>query len=238
MLPLLLLAVAAPPPPIPENPVVEGAVLSPDAQWAALAASPRILMQSGSFGTATGITIAVKDEFAYILTARHAIPDVATDREVQFFTRESYPKPAQAFRAVEMLAQWGDPDLALLRAKVGSDAEDIPTLRLARPGERPVKFPFGAVSIGCSDRGPPSSRSELVVAKRYARRPGDTLAFFWELANPPVQGRSGGPLLDSEGRVIGVCAAAQRNKGYYTHLDEILAGLKKEGYGWLWQRAN
>ena len=37
------------------------------------------------------------------------------------------------------------------------------------------------------------------------------------------------------GRVIGLCAAAQKGRGYYSHLDEILAGLKVKDFGWLWQ---
>jgi hypothetical protein len=54
------------------------------------------------------------------------------------------------------------------------------------------------------------------------------------MAERPVGGMSGGPLLDARGRVIGVCSAAKPDgPGYYAHLDEVLAGLKSQGYGWL-----
>jgi hypothetical protein len=34
-------------------------------------------------------------------------------------------------------------------------------------------------------------------------------------------------LVDSAGRVIGICSASQDGKGYYVHIEEILAALKK-----------
>jgi hypothetical protein len=34
-----------------------------------------------------------------------------------------------------------------------------------------------------------------------------------------------------------VCSGTQDGKGYYTHLDEILAGLKRHDLGWLFERA-
>ena len=230
MYPILLLAVAA------TGPVVDGAVLSVPAQWEALAACPRVLSRAdGGVGTATGtgITVAARDGFAYVLTALHAVPDGAVEREVQFFTRESYPEPARKYLAVEVAARWADPDLALLRVKVGADP--VYTLPLARPGERPMVYPYTALSIGCSNGSPPTCRPETVSGKRPARRANEAVAFFWELATPPVPGRSGGPLLDTRGRVIGVCAAGQDGKGYYTHLDEVLFGLKRQGYDWLWR---
>jgi S1-C subfamily serine protease len=231
MIPMLLLAVAASPP--ADGPVADGGVLSSTAQWDALAASPRVLMQKGNAGTATGITLGVRDGFAYVLTASHAIPDDGAEREVQFFNREAYPRPAHRFQGVEVVAKWSAPDLALMKVKTGPDR--VPVIPLAGPGQRPTRYPFDAISVGCSNGGPPVCRVETVTAKRVAKRPGDAFAFFWELSAPPAPGRSGGPLLDDQGRVIGVCAAAQGKSGYYTHLDEVLVGLKREGYGWLWQ---
>ena len=50
-----------------------------------------------------------------------------------------------------------------------------------------------------------------------------------------MAGRSGGPLLNLDGQVIGICAATSLGKGYYVHLSEIHAGLKTAGYDWLWK---
>jgi hypothetical protein len=123
-----------------------------------------------------------------------------------------------------------DPDLVLVRLPAG---EEVPAVRLAGPGQRPKRFPFAAVSVGCPRASPQVVRAERVTDKRLVRRPGGGVAFFWEVAVPPVGGMSGGPLVDPDGRVIGICTAAQDGQGYFTHLDEILAALKREGYSWL-----
>jgi S1-C subfamily serine protease len=231
--PSLLLAAVLAAAPTRDDAVAAGAVLSASAQWDALTACPRVVMGGVGAETSTGVALAVKDGFAYVLTAQHAVSELASEREVHFFTRDEYPRPARRVRAVEVAARWANPDLALLKVKVGS--EPVPTLRLAGPGQRPTAYPFGAVSVGCSNAAAPTCRAEEVTAKRLARRPGGAIAFFWELSVAPVPGRSGGPLLDDHGRVIGICAAGQGVRGYYTHLDEILVALKRDGHGWLWQ---
>lgn len=233
MFPALLLALAAPP---DAPPVVDPAALPARAQWAALAACPRVASRvdgTTNSATATGVAVGFRDGSAYVVTALHGIPDLVAEREVEFFTEQSYPRPARRFLAVEVAARWPEPDLALLRVKVGPDP--VPTLPLAGPGQRPVRFPFDALSVGCSNGSPPTCRAEAVRAKRPVSRGDKGLAFFWELAAPPVPGRSGGPLLDDRGRVIGICSAGQGGRGYYTHLDEVLVGLKRKGYDWLWQ---
>lgn len=238
MLPLLFLALAA-----PNDPTIESAVLNQTAQWSALAACPRVVTLTGNTATATGVAIGIRDGYVYVLTAYHAVVSEreqgVTEREVQFFTKESYPEPAKSFRGVEVVAKWYEPDLALLKVTVGADI--LPTLPLAGVDQRPKRFPFSAISVGCSKGAPPTFREERVIAKRTATRSRakdgkdtETVAFFWELSATPVQGRSGGPLLDAQGRVIGICAASRENRGYYTHLDELLASLKEDGYGWLW----
>lgn len=212
------------------TPVSAGVPASADAQWAAVAACPRVVNRAGDRGTGTAVCVACRDGFAYLLTAEH-VAGSPEDREVQFFTRESYPRPARRVRGVQVLSKFATPDLAVLKVKVGD--EPVPVLRLAGPGERPKRFPFDAASVGCTDARPPTFRGEVVAGKKLARRPGDKVAFFWETAVAPIPGRSGGPLLDREMRVIGICAAAREKLGYYAHLDEILAGLKRDELGWL-----
>jgi hypothetical protein len=110
----------------------------------------------------------------------------------------------------------------------------VPTLKPAPPPARPRKVPFEAVSIGCTKGDAPTGAKETVSGRRFGRREGGEQAFFWETEQPPTAGRSGGPLV-AGGMVIGVCAAGKDGRGYYAHHDELLAGLKAEGYGWLWE---
>jgi S1-C subfamily serine protease len=232
MMAVIVLVAAAAPAPLP---ILTESKWSETVQWNAIAASPRVISridESTTTSTATGVTIGVRGEFAYILTALHALPDTVTEREVQFFSKATYPEPARRYYGVEIALRWNEPDLALLRVRVGSDPTT--SLPLAGPGDRPKTYPFPALSVGCTNGMPPTCRLESVIGKQPAHRPNDTVAFFWELASSPVAGRSGGPLIDERGRVIGLCAASQDGRGYYTHLDEILFALKRQGLDWLW----
>ena len=40
-------------------------------------------------------------------------------------------------------------------------------------------------------------------------------------------------MIDRQGRLLGLCSGRSDEKGYYTHIDEIRAGLRDSGYRWL-----
>ena len=122
-------------------------------------------------------------------------------------------------------------DVALLKVAM---TDSPPTLKLAAPGRRPKAFTVPVFSVGCTDGDAPTAAPDTLRAKRIVRRPGDEVAFFWETSTPGRRGRSGGPLIDENNRVIGVCSATQDGNAYYAHLDEIQAGLKRFGYAWLY----
>ena len=222
---MLLLALLLP---APADPVVPGAALSVAAQWAAVAACPWVSVPNRTAGT--GAVVGTKDGFAYLLTAAHVVPFDGV--EVAFTTRETYPKPAWFAKQPEVVARWPDPDVALVRFRV-PEGRAVPRLPLAAVGQRPKAFPFPAWSVGLGPADAATVRPDRVTAKQAVRPPNRGLAFYWETDVPPAPGRSGGPLLDDRGRVIGVCAAARGPHGYHAHLDELLAALKRDGHGWL-----
>lgn len=203
------------------------AMPDPAAPWEVVEACPRLIVGTAK---ATGVVIGQKDGFAYLLTALHAVTD-DPPREVQFFTRRSYPGPARSLRGCVVVAKFPNSDFALLKVPTGNTP--VPVLKLAPPAARPRKVPFEALSIGCSAGDPPTGVKETVAGKRFGRREGGEQAFFWETGTAPTPGRSGGPLV-ADGKVVGVCAAGKDGRGYYAHTDELLAGLKSEGFGWLW----
>jgi S1-C subfamily serine protease len=221
---LLGVLLAAP----PTDPTVPGAALPVDEQWRAVLACPKVTLPSGP--AASGVVIGVKDGFGYLLTAAHAAPfdQVA----VAFTDRNQYPKQIWFTKTADVVGRWPDPDLALVRFPL--ENHTVVVLPLAPPGERPKTFPAEALSVGVN--GPDQAATVLslsVLGKDFVRRSGKEPAFFWKTDRPSQPGRSGGALLDTRGRVIGLASANRGEYGYYTHLDEIQAALKRGGFGWL-----
>lgn len=206
-------------------------VPDPSAPWEVVAACPRLAFRGEVRASATAVAIGQKGGFAYLLTAHHAVAEDPPS-EVQFFSRRSYPEPTRTIRGATVEARFRQADFALLKVPTGDTP--VPVLKLAPPSPRPRKVPFAALSVGCSGGEPPTGKAETVAAKRFGRREGGEQAFFWETESAPTPGRSGGPLV-VDGKVIGLCAAGKDGRGYYAHADELLAGLKAEGYGWLWE---
>jgi S1-C subfamily serine protease len=218
----------------PPGPLAGADLLPADQRWAAIAGCVRVSSGGDAGAVAAAVCVGYKDGHAYLLTANHAVPK-AEARKFEFYTEASYPEAEQAVVGGEVVVRLPEADVALVKVPLQERPAVLP---LAGPGERPKQFPFAAVSVGCPAGETPLTRAEQVVAKRLARRPEGGVAFFWELAQRPVGGMSGGPLLDAKGRVIGVCSAARPDgAGYFAHLDEVLAGLKRHGYSWLFAQA-
>ena len=81
-------------------------------------------------------------------------------------------------------------------------------------------------NVGCNQGQDPTVRSSLVTAlDRYHGPPNI------ETSGAPVVGRSGGPLFNSQGEVIGVCYAADEpdDEGLYAGLGSLHAELDKLG---------
>ena len=214
------------------DPVSSAAPLSPAAQWAAVAGTVRVSAGPLGSAVATAAVVGVRPERgeAYLLTAGHAVP-AAEGRLYEFFTKASYPAPAFKVVGGDIVVRLDGCDVALVKVAVGGDLPGV--VRMAPRFDRPKRFPAAATAVGCPNGVPPRCRPETVEGKTLIKRPPDYAAFFWQTVAAPAGGMSGGPLLDGQGRVIGVCTAAQGGHGFYAHLDEIQAGLRKESYRWL-----
>jgi S1-C subfamily serine protease len=199
-----------------------------DAQWPAILACPKVWVPGNASGT--GVVIGTKDGYAYLLTAAHVIGDFDAII-ITFTSRSRYPTANWHQSNVKVLARWPDPDVALLRFPLGE--QRVSVLPLAPAWQRPKAFPVKARSIGVGTDPAATPHAETIQGKEFVTRSGKQLALFWRTEDTPEAGRSGGPLLDGKGQVIGLAAATSGGRGYYAHHDEILAGLKRAGEGWL-----
>jgi S1-C subfamily serine protease len=199
-----------------------------DARLSVILACPKVEVPGN--GSGTGVVIGTKDGFAYLLTAAHVVGDFDAI-DITFSSRSTYPRPYWHPDRVKVQARWPDPDVALLRFPLGD--QHVAVLPLAPAWQRPRAFPVKTKSMGVGSDAVATPRAETIQGKEFVTRSGKKLALFWRTEVGPEAGRSGGPLLDGSGRVIGLAVAASGARGYYAHHDEILAGLKRVGEGWL-----
>ena len=208
---------------------------SPDfpkaAQEAAVTATVRVKnLTKGNGGT--GAVVGRSGPFVYVLTANHVV--AGTERvEVATFSARSYPKPETVSASAEVVARSEEADLAVLRLV----APDPPPgcLRVCPPALVPDGSDFPALGVGCQE-GRPTCLADVVKAKRRVRRPGaEGLVTYWETEGGVVKGRSGGPLIDRRGYLVGVAGGSNGERGYYSHPEEVHAFLRRNGLRWLYE---
>ncbi|HEX5269842.1 MAG TPA: serine protease [Gemmataceae bacterium] len=199
---------------------------SKEAQARAVVATVRV-GNAAAGSTGSGVLLKRQGPFVYVLTANHVVAG-AKRVEVSTFTADSYPRAAAVYPKAEVIAQSAEADLAVLRL---TTRDEMPgSVAVGPPRDAPAGKAFVALSVGCGDGGAPACALEDVRGTRRVRKPGAEAAVTcWETARAPARGRSGGPLLDRDGRLIGLDSGASDGKGYYTHLEEIQTFLRHNG---------
>jgi hypothetical protein len=214
-------------------PTVQSDQFSKELQHKALAATVRIVLPERQ-GEGTGVIMGRRDKTVYVLTSNHVVAKGPTV-EVHTFTDASYPKPSESVSA-EVWLRWPDDDLALLRAFTQTPPDP---LRICPPTLAPTRDKFSVLTVGCSNGAEPTCMVDRLSESNKFVKPGGRKALLWKAATPSTGGRSGGPLIDRRGYVVGICSGSANGKdgqkeGFYTHLSVIHSALDTEGVSWLY----
>ena len=191
-------------------------------QQRAVAATVRIVNRSEKV-EGSGVILGAGEKSIYILTAAHLL-NRSPRLEISTFTADSYPRPAKVYDKVEVVARTHDMrDLGLIR--VSTDDPLPERLPLCPPRLLTKKETFDALSAGCGAAGAPLCLVERVQGARLIRRQENMKpALFWEVKREQTSGRSGGPLLDSEGNLLGIASGLNDRIEHRKHvlLPELL----------------
>jgi hypothetical protein len=216
-------------------PLLEGTELSKADQVKTVTATVRVLNPTKKT-VGAGVVISKIGTVAYVLTAAH-LADGADSLDVKIYSNESYPKPLHVYLAVPVVARRteNNQDLALLR--IAGYAGGPPGLKICPLQAAPKQQVPAACAAGCGDANAPTLHLAPIHATVLAARAGAPIkARFWCSKRAPAPGESGGPLVDEQGRLLGICSGASGAQGFYCHLEDIHAFCRQAGLAFLLEK--
>ncbi len=204
-------------------------VLSPEQAIArAAAATVRIRVdEANTTAYGTGTIVDVRGQEALILTCGHLFRDMQPNSQL---TIDLFPGTAQEVNLPSELIDFkaeGE-DIGLISFRLPIAIEPVPILARGEP----VSVGQPAFSFGC-DRGanPTRRNTQIKSVNRYLGA--DNI----EIVGAPVLGRSGGGLFDVQGRLIGVCNAAnpEDDEGIYAAANVVYNQIERLGLSELFE---
>lgn len=195
----------------------------------AVAATVKLVNVAGE-QQGSGVIIRRHGVHVYVLTANHI---VAGAKRLEMHVRGEKGKP-KVYKSPTVLAGSPKLDLAIVRL---ASSDDFPApLAVCERGKGPRPRSFAAASAGWP-KDTATAWDERVKQKLLLRRPGEKESVWsYETERKPAPGRSGGPLIDADGRVLGVASGHDGEAGYFTHFDEIHRFLRENGLQWLFEK--
>ena len=172
-----------------------------DAVQRAEAATVRLRVHDGNgFGAGTGTIIDTHGDEALVLTCGHLFRETNGAGRIDVDLFVAGEVKTVAGQVVDYEAE--NRDIALVAIRPGFPVQPVPLIQMGGK----VHTGQVAFSYGC-DRGDPPTRRDTRITgvNKYNQHLGVSNL---EISGAPIDGRSGGGLFDEEGRLIGVCNAA------------------------------
>ena len=183
----------------------------------------------------TGTVIHATESAALVLTCGHIFRDGEGRGEISVEYGFSQLQDSTQTVAGRLLAyDWDARDVALVSIRLQKPIEPVPVAWL---GQSPAKDQ-PAFSIGCSRGDRPSvNHCNILRVARYGLEGHSETALKIDTTVRPVDGRSGGGLFDAQGRLIGVCNAADVNsdEGIYSAVENVQWQVQQVGLAKLFQ---
>ena len=178
----------------------------------------------------TGTVIDVHGDEALVLTCGHLFREMKLHSQltIDLFPSHSQPVNVEA-KLIDFTADAGDVDIGLISFKLPYAIEPVSLL----PQQDALAVGQPAFSFGCDHGENPTRRDTQVRSiNRYLGAPNV------EIAGAPAVGRSGGGLFDHQGRLIGVCNAAdaESDEGIYAAAEVVYAQVNRLGLGHLFNK--
>ncbi|MCR9292109.1 MAG: thioredoxin domain-containing protein [bacterium] len=194
----------------------------------AAAATVRIRVDEGqTTAHGTGTIIDVHGQEALVLTCGHLFRDMQPGSQLSVDLFAGTPQEVNLAAAL-IDHKADEEDIGLISFKLPVAVEPVQLL----PRGEPLRIGQRAFSYGCDHGQDPTRRdTHITNINRYVG------AANVEIAGAPAVGRSGGGLFDVQGRLIGVCNAADANddEGIYAAADVIYDQIERLGMTHLFQ---
>ena len=189
--------------------VVESKVFSEAFQWQALRATVRLTAyRAQSVGYCSGAVIAQDQDAFFVASSPHCFnSDETSERPtliVEAFDEKAL-RVVRQFSGVEIIATDAESEFALLRVPGRFPYQVLPLC----PSNRIPQIGTAVLSIGCGGGSPPTAEVNRIVTRDQRH---------WVVEQVGTKGRSGGPLISSDGFVIGCCCCGGGGTTYYSEL--------------------